>query len=116
MAAADTQRGARVLAVAWLFALAAVCLQWFVAHVFSAFAASASYDLGGFACVGAHLCVGLLFATPLLLRSQRVGRVICTLLAALAFASLAAAYHYHALFARLPTLVSFGALRDPGKL
>ena len=116
MAAADTQRGARVLAFAWLFALAALCLQWFVAHAFSAFAASASYELGAFACVGAQLCAGLLFALPLLLRSRRAGRVLSTLLAALAFALLAAAYHYHALFARLPTLVSFGALRDPGKL
>ena len=62
MAAADTQRGARVLAFAWLFALAALCLQWFVAHAFSAFAASASYDLGALAGMGAHLCAGERFA------------------------------------------------------
>src|SRR5689334_16527639 len=113
MPAADPRRATRMLAFAWLYALLALCLQWTVAHAFSAFAPSAGYDLGALAGLGAQLTAGLLFSLPLLLGGSRIARVLACTLAAIGFAALAVAYHYHALFARLPTLVSAGALRDP---
>src|SRR5690349_5664861 len=116
MAAADSRRGVRVLAFAWLFALAALGQQWFVAHTFSAFPPNPGYDLGALASLGGQLIAGLLFALPLCLRSPRTGRMLATALAGFGFGLLAVAYHYHALFARLPTWVSVAALRDPGKL
>jgi len=110
---------ARALAFAWSFALCALILRWLVHRVGSVFVPSASYDLGVLLSLGAQLLAGFVLGAPLLWarsrRALRVVRALCGVLAALAFALLAAAYHYHAMFARLPTTVSLGALQG-GKL
>lgn len=112
-------RTARVLAFALLFALAALGLRLFVHRAFSLFASSASYDGGALLSLGTQLLAGAVLGAPLLAastpRGLRAARAVSALLAAIGFAALAMAFHYHAMFARLPTVASLANLQ-PGKL